>query len=345
MRKKALYILLVAVFMMSFSTFCFAAEVTVGGDVEIVYSNTSTDAGGGDVDSAEYTTTDADLNVKVVIDENTEAWLKVNADDETDSDTVQLEEIYVTFKGVGPLDIRVGKQEVAFGQDKDLGIADPLVHEGEVDEKFGVTLSATPIQDSPKIELSIFQNTSDQGAGTKADEPADDGLFNSFAARLTSTRVAGLTAEVSYVVQSWEGLEETPGYNDDTSALSIGVDYTMDPINVFAEYIMANDIDDDTTAAVDYMKDVDVDLLSVGVNFKATPEWSILAQYHNAAFDTPAGGSDPTYDAFSITPRYTMGNGVELALEYLSSTYDHDDGGVTPDEDEDTISARVKYSF
>lgn len=365
MKKNFLLLVLVAAILALSVGVSTAAEVKVGADLELVYRSVNIEDKNevapdkDEFHAAGYATTDADLNISISIDENTSAFMKIDADDNGD----QLEEVWVQFKNVGglPIDLKIGKQEIPFGMDKDLGIVDPYTHGasgslldfdsedilGEVDNRFGLKITSTPLGDSPKIELSIFENDSDgdgdgEGYGDSYDKPADDGLSQSFAVRLTSTRVAGLTAEVSGIVKHREGVSTLPGNGtDNEDAWSIGLDYKMDPVEVYAEYIAANDIDHDG--------DTNQDILHIGVAFNATEKITIVAQYGSIKWEDSSDAAvkeEPELTKWSLTPKYKMDNGIELALEYVSEEYDFDDADPdVKDIEADAIFARIKFSL
>lgn len=110
--------------------------ITIGGDVEtaIIVANmddrATVDGGQDDeVDSTNFTTTDADLNFKVAANACMGLVLKLDVDDAWDAPDGAgidqddfLEEVYFYFKNVmqSPWGINFGKKEVPFGQDKDL---------------------------------------------------------------------------------------------------------------------------------------------------------------------------------------------------------------------------------
>jgi hypothetical protein len=341
MRKSFYLLVLAGVLVTFFAGVSYAVDVTGGGDIELVYDSYNVDNGTTDVSSVDFGTTDADVNVKIGIDENTSAHIKIDVDD----DGTQMEEVYITFDKVGgsPVSLKLGKQEVPFGMDKDLGIMDPVAHIAEVDEKVGLTLAATPAGDSPKIELCSFQNDTAQDYDpASGEDPADTGIFQSYALRLTSTRVAGLFAEVSYINQHREGLEELAATNsDDTSAVSVGLDYTFNPVNVYLEYIGMTD-----TGHVDGDDDT---ILHLGVAYEASPQVTVVVQYGNVTSESDASPAEPSLTTFALTtfaltPKYKMSNNVELALEYASETYDADIAGVD-DIDISSVAIRAKYSF
>jgi len=184
MRKncyQVAFLLFVAVFLsgVSFSKSCFAVDVTVGGDVELVYSGIRIDDTVTQDKTAKFNTTCAAVTVKAKIDENTNLFIKLDVDDFVDgvsgiSNDSLLEEAKFTFdnllgtvEGTMPLSVIAGKQELPFGLDKDIvisdtythnsgtgtylngiydfdgdGTADKINHFGEVDNKFGIVLVA-----------------------------------------------------------------------------------------------------------------------------------------------------------------------------------------------------------
>jgi hypothetical protein len=344
-----------------------AAEVKVGADIELVYGQYTVDpaVGGADSNFAAFYTQNANIYVKMLVDENTEAMLKVDADDNAD----QLEEAWVKFGKLGgaPVALKLGKQEVPFGMDKNPGIMYPYTHNsgtgsllnlktasvdinqdgainaddavphfGEVDNKFAFTFITDPIAELGTIELSVFQNSTAQGVGADADKPADNGATQSYAVRVTSKRIPGLDAEVSYINMHSEGMDGTPGETDDSSAISVGLDYTFKPVEVFAEYISGNNLD--------FVTDSDQTAIHGGVIYSATDKISVAAQYEQLAYDMDGSDSNPTATKLALTPKYVMDNGVELALEYVAETLDADEAGVE-DIDASGIFARVKVSL
>ena len=127
----------------------FALDVKVGADLELDYVNFKVDkTATTDIKSANWKTSDIDIKVSAKIADNVDFFWRLDADDNSD----QTEEINLTFKDVVEgLNIKVGKQEVAFGGDFDYTVVDPYTHNsttgsffsashpGEVDNKYGIT--------------------------------------------------------------------------------------------------------------------------------------------------------------------------------------------------------------
>lgn len=360
-------------FFVLFASTCFALEVKVGGVLEVTYSGTNANNKNlinnqNEQDTARFYTTDADVNVKVLIDENVEAFIKLDADDFSGgsvSEDSLLEEAHFTLKNIHgtSIDLKIGKQEVPFGMDKDLGISDPYVHGGssdsyldgldldkdgtvepeekfphfgEVDNKFGITLTTIPIKDSPKLELCVFQNDRGQDYND-GDEPADDGLKQSYAVKLTSTRVINLKAEVSYISMHKEENDKNVGMTDDSSALSVGCDYKLAPLEIFAEGIWGDDLE--------FQKDYDQKIYHIGAAYDFTDIMTLVFQYNKIINENASGAPEPILEKIALTPKYKLKNGVEIALEYARETLDMDDPVNTKDVTADTVSARIAYKF
>lgn len=346
------------------SSACFAAEVTVGGDIEIIYSYITVDDGDTKDTSAKFNTTDADVNVKAVIDENTSAFIKLDVDDIEGgavSETALLEEIFLTFKNINglPLAAKVGKQEVPFGLDYDLGISDPYTHGssgdsylnsvhdlygsdsadkvdhfGEVDNKFGITLSSSPIDDKHEIEFCVFQNARGVDSTEEDAQPEDNG-FQSYAVRVTSSRLENLKAEVSYISMHQEGANSASRV-DNTRAVSVGAVFNMKPVKVFGEAIIGRDLK--------YMTDVDQNIYQIGVAVDPIEKLTLVLQWNAIEFKDNNTHDNPTLYKAAFAPKYKLDNGVELALEYVREEL-HMDKDPQDDISADVVSARVKYSF
>ena len=375
---KIKFFLFVLTFTALFAGICMAVELKIGADIEVVYSainvnNKNLINDQNEQDIAKFYTTDADLNIKALIDENAEAFIKLDIDDFS-SGTVNmnslLEEINFTLKNVGgiSLDAKIGKQEIPFGMDRGLGISDPYTHGstgdvllngidfnginfardgivgdeekfphfGEVDNRFAITLITTPIKNSPKFELCVFQNDREQDYDD-GDEPADDGLTQSYAIRLTSTRVPNLEARVSYVSMHKEEIDITAGKIDDSSALSVSFDYTLNPVQFYGEGIWGSNLNHD--------KDYDQDVYHVGLAYNLSEVTTIVCQYNKMANRNNSGAAEPELEKITLTPKYKLQSGVELALEYARETLDMDDPVNTKDVTVDVLSARVAYHF
>ncbi|MHC4870917.1 MAG: hypothetical protein ACYTFY_03645 [Planctomycetota bacterium] len=106
--------------------------VKIGGDVEIDLIFTSRDEANNSTDSinrSRYASSDADLNIRVDAGTDTYLFIKLDLDD-TGTDGDLTEEIQFVWENVRGSNWKVilGKDEVPFGQDKDMLIADPYVH-------------------------------------------------------------------------------------------------------------------------------------------------------------------------------------------------------------------------
>ncbi len=383
MKKCYLSVLFLTVVIL-FAGICYAVELKIGGDLEVAYSDISLDTGrpqvgGIQIEQNKFYTTDVDLNFKAIVDEKTEVFVKIDADDlaggKVDSNgNSMLEEINFTFKDVAnaPLTIKVGKQEVAFGQDKDLSISYPYMHNsasskttflngvfdidqvpeldddgntvykndkiyhfGEVDNKFAVKLTTTPVEGAPKIELTVFQNDKGQSSpdGT---EPADTGV-QSYAARMTSTRVPGLKAEVSYISMHEEGAHNTEGMVDNSSALSVGFYYEYDPIALVGEVIAGKNLN--------HVKDYDQDIYQIGLAVTPVDKFTVVAQYHKLVYKDNINQTEPWLDKITITPKYKLDNGVDFALEYAREVLHVTDDFDADDISADVVAGRIGYHF
>ncbi len=368
---KKIFILVLIVTMATFvAGISFAGdgpEITVSGNIELDYSTVTHDDGvdgTADVTYAGFGTSDADVNVKAVFDDSTEAYIKMDIDDfksgSVKSDSL-LEEVHVTFKKVGgaPVNIKVGKMEVPFGMDKDKGISDPYTHNsgtgfmvnkvshfGEVDNKFGVNFIITPIESTdsakkstPVIELSVFENDTAQDYDT-GEDPADTGLYQSFAVSVTSNeRVPNLMAKVSFISMHKEGTETdtSTGVVDDSTAISIAADYKIKPIDtsVYAELILGADLD--------HVEGSDQEIYHIGVEAKVVEKVYAVVQYNSLTNKMDATDVEPNYNKISIAGKYKMDNKIELLLEYATETYDADTGA--DDVTANAVSARVKCNF
>jgi hypothetical protein len=368
---KIKFFLFVLIFATLCAGVCMAAELKTGAYIEVVYSainvnNKNLINDQNETNIAKFHNTSADVDFKLLIDENTQAYIKLDIDDfsggTVNADSL-LEEINFTLKNIGGIDLsaKIGKQEIPFGMDKDLGISDPYVHGGmsdsflngvgdfnndgttdtfphfgEVDNRFAITLIATPIKNSPKFELCVFQNDRGQDYDD-GDEPADDGLTQSYAIRLTSTRVPKLEARVSYVSMHKEEIDITAGKIDDSSALSVSFDYTLYPVQFYGEGIWGSNLNHD--------KDYDQDVFHVGLAYNLSEVTTIVCQYNKMANRNNSGAAEPELEKIALTPKYKLKSGVELALEYARETLDMDDTVRTKDVTADIFSAKAAYHF
>lgn len=106
--------------------------VKIGGDVELDLLYTRRDeanASSDQIDRSRYASSDADLNIRVDAGTDTYLFIKLDLDD-TGADGDLTEEIQFVWENVrgSNWSLVFGKDEVPFGQDKDMLVSDPFVH-------------------------------------------------------------------------------------------------------------------------------------------------------------------------------------------------------------------------
>lgn len=325
-------------------------DVKIGAHIEMDYQFKTEDiTTTTEEKTANWKTSDIDLNISAKINESTDVFLKLDLDDAT---TLKphlqnglVEEIGFNFKvsGAEGLKFKVGKQEVPFGADWDMAITDAythnsgtgyisdrnkIAHPGEIDNRFGV--NAIYVANEIKVEAMIFQDDGgSQETKTSGDiEMNDPGT--SGAVRLTYKQKGLGEARVSYALQRDDRDLTTV---DNATSISLAIKATpIEQLMIFGEYIIGSDIGN--------TKDNDVDVFQIGAKYNITDQIHGLVVYDAIDSDL-ATASD--FSKILFVGGYKMQSGVLFQAEYGIET--EEQGSGLPDLDANVFSLRSKYSF
>jgi hypothetical protein len=211
---------------------------------------------------------------------NTYLWMKLDLDDlengVANNDDI-LEELYFKWMNIRGwnLDMRLGKGELPYGQDKDVVITDSYGHNattgswlgttqgsyagvssdgsstttaintfnhpGEVDNAYMIEGTWT-WKDLLKVEAALFQNPG--ARDMHQDKSSDNLLFQSWCARVTYTPMENLALKASWITlndeNTWDFAHGSIGLNQDSKshAVSLAADWTLKsiPLELFGEY-------------------------------------------------------------------------------------------------------------